>query len=80
MAASTPASTVQRRPIRGVLYGIVFGLGLALVAVGQGWAALGTWPPFIIFALGLIAAVAWSTVGPAKGAQPANQESGSSGP
>lgn len=59
--------TVKRHPIRGFLYGIPFGLGLAMIAVGQKWAALGTWPPFIIFLVGIAISMVWSTFGPAKG-------------
>ncbi len=60
-------STTTRHPIRGFLYGIVFGLGLAFVAIGQKWAALGTWPPFILFVVGIVVGTVWSTFGPAKG-------------
>lgn len=59
-------TTTKRHPIRGFLYGIFFGLGLALIVVGQGIAALGTWPPVIVFVVGLIAATLWSIYGPAK--------------
>ena len=60
-------NTVKRHPIRGFLYGIVFGLGLALVAIGQSWAALGTLPPFILLVVGIIVGTVWSTFGPPKG-------------
>ena len=60
------ATTTKRHPIRGFFYGIVFGLGLALVAIGQKWAALGTWPPFILLIVGIIIGTVWSTYGPAK--------------
>lgn len=56
----------KRRPIRGFLYGIFLGLGLMLVVVGQGIAALGTWPPFIVLIGGIVAGTLWSTYGPAK--------------
>lgn len=59
-------STVKRHPIRGLLYGILFGLGLMMIVVGQGWAALGTWPPFIVLILGIVVSILWSTLGPAK--------------
>ena len=61
------ATTITRHPIRGFLYGILFGLGLMLIVVGQGIAALGTWPPFIVLILGIVAGVVWSMYGPAKG-------------
>ncbi len=56
----------KRHPIRGFFYGIFFGLGLALIVVGQGIAALGTWPPFIALIVGIIVGTLWSTYGPAK--------------
>ena len=62
----TSTATTKRHPIRGFLYGIPFGLGLAMIAIGQKWAALGTWPPFIIFLVGIIVSMLWSTFGPAK--------------
>jgi hypothetical protein len=63
---TTAAATTKRHPIRGFLYGIVFGLGLAMIAIGQKWAALGTWPPVIIFVVGIVIGTAWATFGPAK--------------
>lgn len=60
-------STTRRHPVRGFLYGIVLGLGLALIAIGQSWTALGTWPPFLLLLVGVVVGVIWSTVGPAKG-------------
>jgi hypothetical protein len=57
---------LKRHPIRGLLYGIFFGLGLTFVAVGQGWAALGTAPPIILFVVGLIVGTVWGLFGPAK--------------
>ncbi len=59
-------TVTKRHPIRGFLYGIFFGLGLALIVVGQGIAALGTWPPFIVFIVGVVAATLWGLYGPAK--------------
>lgn len=58
--------TTKRRPIRGLLYGLMLGLGLALLVVGQGIAALGTWPPFLVLVGGIIAGTLWSLYGPAK--------------
>ena len=59
-------TTTKRHPIRAFLYGIPFGLGLALIVVGQGIAALGTWPPFIVLVAGIVAATLWGMYGPAK--------------
>lgn len=58
--------TTRRRPVRGLLWGLILGLGLALTAIGQGWTALGTWPPFLLVLIGMVIGVAWSTVGPAR--------------
>ncbi|MGI9605131.1 MAG: hypothetical protein ACR2P0_03235 [Acidimicrobiales bacterium] len=69
--------TIVRHPIRGLLYGVLFGLGLMLIAVGQGFAALGTWPPLLILVGGIAVGVLWSMYGPAKGPK-ASMETGSS--
>jgi hypothetical protein len=65
-STTTASTTTKRHPIRGLLYGIVFGLGLALIAIGQKWAALGTWPPFLLLLVGIVVGTLWSTLGPAK--------------
>jgi TM2 domain-containing membrane protein YozV len=65
--AESTNTTTKKHPIRGFLYGIFFGLGLALIAVGQGWAALGTRPPIVILVVGIIIGTLWSMFGPAKG-------------
>lgn len=56
----------KRHPIRGFLYGILLGLGLMLLVVGQGIAALGTYPPFIVLIVGIVLGTLWGTYGPAK--------------
>lgn len=56
----------KRHPIRGLLWGIPLGLGIALVAVGQSWAALGTLTPVILFVVGLVLGTLWGMFGPAK--------------
>lgn len=57
---------LKRHPVRGFLYGVLFGLGLAMIFVGQGWTALGTWGPFVVFVVGLVLATLWGAFGPAK--------------
>ena len=59
-------TVTKRHPIRGFLYGVFFGLGLALIVVGQGMGALGTWPPLIVFVVGVFAATLWGIAGPVK--------------
>lgn len=56
----------KRHPIRGFLYGILLGLGLMLLVVGQGIAALGTYPPFIVLIVGIVLGTLWGMFGPAK--------------
>ena len=56
----------KRHPIRGFLYGIILGLGLMLLVVGQGMAALGTYPPFIVLIVGIVVGTLWGMYGPAK--------------
>jgi hypothetical protein len=58
--------STQRHPVRGAIWGVILGLGLALIAIGQSWAALGTWPPFVILLAGTVIGIVWSTFGPAK--------------
>ncbi|MEM9466026.1 MAG: hypothetical protein AAGA90_11670 [Actinomycetota bacterium] len=65
MTATTTTAT-KRKPIRGFLYGVVLGLGLMMIVVGQGIAALGTWPPFLVLLAGIVIGTLWSTYGPAK--------------
>ena len=57
---------LQSAPSAGTIHPLV-GLGLAFVAIGQGFAALGTWPPFLLLLAGVVIGTAWSTYGPAKG-------------
>ncbi len=56
----------KRHPIRGFIWGIFFGLGLALIAIGQGYAALGTWPPLILLIVGIVVGTLWGLFAPAK--------------
>lgn len=60
-------ATVKRYPIRGLLWGILMGIGLAVTAIGMKWAAIGTNAPFVFFAIGLVISLAWSMFGPPKG-------------
>lgn len=59
-------TTTKRHPIRGILWGILMGIGLAITAIGMKWAAIGTNGPFLFFGIGLVVSVAWSLFGPAK--------------
>lgn len=72
--------TTKRRPVRGIIWGVILGLGLALISIGQGWAALGTWPPVLILLAGIVVGFLWSTFGPAKSTRQPTGGSGSTGP
>lgn len=56
----------KRHPIRGFIWGILFGLGLALIAIGQGYAALGTLPPLILLVVGIVLGTLWGLFAPSK--------------
>jgi hypothetical protein len=54
-------------PVKGVIGGILFGLGLAMVLGALGVIAFGTTALYVVMAIGFVAVVAWSTVGPVRG-------------
>lgn len=60
------ATTARRHPVRGALYGIVLGLGLALVAIGRKLVTLDSIMPLVIVVVGIVIGVLWSMLGPAK--------------
>lgn len=64
----------KMHPIRGVIGGILFGLGLGLVLASLGVIAFGSTALLIVMALGFVAVVLWSTVGPVRGGNDAPQE------
>jgi len=53
-------------PIRGVVAGILFGLGLTLLLISLGVVTFGTNAPFVVFAVALVAVVLWSIFGPVR--------------
>jgi hypothetical protein len=57
---------VRRHPVRGVLYGLLLGLGLALLAVGQRVVAFGEPLLIVIVLAGVVIGALWSTLGPAR--------------
>jgi len=61
------ASTVKKsHPIRGALYGIILGLGLALMAIGRKIANLDSITPIILVLVGIVIGIIWGMVAPAK--------------
>ena len=53
-------------PIRGVIAGILFGLGLALLLISLGVVTFGTNAPLVVFVIAFLAVLAWSIFGPAR--------------
>ncbi|MGY9073971.1 MAG: hypothetical protein ACKVHU_13620 [Acidimicrobiales bacterium] len=71
---STQTGTAKRHPIRGGLYGIVLGLGLALMVVGRKIVTLDSVLPIVLVVVGIVIGVLWGMFATAKkprGAAPA---------
>ncbi|MCP3936800.1 MAG: hypothetical protein GY708_15675 [Actinomycetia bacterium] len=66
----TAETTVKRHPIRGAIYGVVLGIGLALVAVGRKMITLDSIMPIVLIVVGIAVGVLWAMFAPAK--QPKN--------
>ncbi len=70
MTAPTVTPTLRRRPIRGALYGLVAGLGVALILIDRAIIALGTLTPIVCILVGGVLGLAWAWFGPARDAGP----------
>ncbi len=67
MTSNSGAALVKKgHPIRGVLWGIMFGLGLAGVLVVTKVIPLDLTQMIVVLAVGIAAGVLWSLFGPAK--------------
>jgi hypothetical protein len=67
MTSNSGAALVKKtHPIRGFLWGILFGLGLAIVLVVTGVIPLDLSQMAIVLVLGVALGVLWSLFGPAK--------------
>jgi len=61
---------VKRHPIRGILWGLLFGVGLYFLLIGRKVFSIGEWTPFIIsIVIGIVVNVLWSMFAPAKKAK-----------
>ena len=67
---------IKKRPVRGGIWGLLFGLGVALLLIAFNVIAFGTMPPYVVAVLGVVAGVLWGIYGPAKGSDepPADAE------
>lgn len=66
IAATTHAAKLQRHPIRGLLWGLMMGIGLTLLLVVTKVISLDLTMMIVVTAIAMLVAVLWSTVGPAK--------------
>ncbi len=57
---------IKRHPIRGALWGLVGGIGMAMVLISRAVIALGTLTPLVVIALVMVLGVAWAYVAPPK--------------
>ena len=57
-------SVVIRHPIRGLLWGLVFGIGLAFALVFSTIIVFARQPVVITIAIGTLAGLLWSVLGP----------------
>jgi hypothetical protein len=60
-------SYVKRHPIRGALFGLGMGLGIAMILVGQAVIAFGTLSPIFVIFGGMVVGILYGTLMPAKG-------------
>ncbi|MEO1065451.1 MAG: hypothetical protein AAFZ07_28885 [Actinomycetota bacterium] len=66
MTATSATPTLRRRPIRGVIYGLLVGLGVALILIDRAVIALGTLTPIVCVLVGGVLGFAWAWFGPAR--------------
>ena len=65
---------VKKRPVRGGVWGLFLGLGLALLLIAYNVIALGTLTPYVVLVLGIVVGVLWGVYGPAKGSDEPPEE------
>ncbi len=74
MTSTTGAPMIQRKkrhPIRGLISGLIFGLGLGLMAIVYNFYALGDFTPWILVIVGVVLGFALSFVPRPWGRKPA---------
>ena len=70
MTTTTAPRGISRHPIRGALYGLLLGLGIATYLVIFSVITFGWLVPVIVTMLGVVVGVAWSLFAPPKGTAP----------
>ena len=63
---TSPETVVRKHPIRGLLWGLMFGIGLTLVLVFTTVISLDLTTMIIVAAVGTVIGVLWGMFGPAK--------------
>ncbi len=63
---STPGP-IKRYPVRGALWGLVGGIGAAMVLISRAVIALGTLAPVVVVVAFIVLGVAWAYLAPPKG-------------
>ncbi len=63
---TAPETSVKRHPIRGVLYGLVMGVGVALILGGRAIVAFGSTKMIIVVVVFAVAGGLWGAFAPAK--------------
>ena len=66
VSVTTRPAELRRHPIRGVLWGLMMGIGLTLVLVISKVIDLDLTMMIVVTVIAMLAGVLWSTVGPAK--------------
>jgi hypothetical protein len=66
MTTTTAGPIVKRRPIRGFVWGLIAGLGLALILINFAVIALGTMAPWAVTLAVAVLGVLWGLFGPAR--------------
>ncbi|MCP5027703.1 MAG: hypothetical protein GY929_15620 [Actinomycetia bacterium] len=61
---------IERHPIRGALWGLVGGIGMAMVLISRAVIALGTLAPLVVVLVFIVLGVAWAYLAPPKAARP----------
>jgi len=63
---STTQASVNKHPIRGAIWGLVAGIGLALLLIAYSVIALGTLMPYLVVVVMIVLGVLYGSVGPAR--------------
>jgi hypothetical protein len=63
---TAPETSVKRHPIRGVLYGLLMGVGVALILGGRAIVAFGSTKMIIVVVVFAVAGGLWGAFAPAK--------------